>query len=94
MVKKDIGAANGPGNVPPELILYDTAEAARILRLSERTMAEWRACRGDGPGFTRYGKRSGHVLCSQQDLFDFVRANKIDSTTIKADKSATRRSAR
>jgi len=48
--------------------LYTTKEAARFLRISHRTLEDWRLT-GEGPYFIKLGRR---VLYRESDLLAFI----------------------
>jgi excisionase family DNA binding protein len=56
--------------------LLTTKEAARLLRVSHRTMEEWR-CRGGGPPFIKLGRRAVRYCeeALQRFIFDSVQTN-------------------
>lgn len=51
-------------------------EAARYLRISERSLERWRV-EGTGPKFRRFGRR---VVYAQHDLVEWAEANTFTST--------------
>jgi hypothetical protein len=53
-----------------------TKEAARFLKLSHRTLEEWRQL-DSGPAYRRMGRRILYRLC---DLIDFVEQGALPST--------------
>jgi predicted DNA-binding transcriptional regulator AlpA len=59
------------------MTLLTAAEAARLLRLSERTLERLR-CQGFGPKFVKLKRR---VLYQQSDLSEWVAARVVRSTS-------------
>lgn len=57
-----------------------TGEAAKYLRISERTLETWRQT-GRGPEFSRAGRV---CLYTRRDLDDWVESRKVRSTSDKA----------
>ncbi|TIM22854.1 MAG: helix-turn-helix domain-containing protein [Mesorhizobium sp.] len=57
--------------------LLDAREAALTLRVSVKTLANWR-CSGKGP---RYAKLGARVVYNDHDLNDFVRHSTFRSTS-------------
>lgn len=56
--------------------LFTTKEAARYLRVSHRTMEDWRY-KGGGPSFSKAGKR---ILYRKGDLDAFLTARTFQNT--------------
>jgi hypothetical protein len=65
--------------VTEQLVLYTEDEAAEIMRLSPRTLQQWRL-RGRGPRYHKLGKR---CLYTMKALVAFVQANERQSTSEK-----------
>ena len=79
-----VGTAAEPGvlfagftHLQPDVLL-DEVEAGRFLRLSPRTMQQWRV-KGDGPRFVRLSARC--IRYRVQDLRDFVTQSLRTSTS-------------
>lgn len=58
-------------------MLLTQAEAAELLRLSERTLERWRVV-GGGPVFCKLGKR---VLYRRADLEKWIASHVVNSTS-------------
>ena len=71
-------------NPPPAPRFVDTAEAARILGLSPRTLEKQR-CQGRGPAYHKLG---GRVLYALVEL-EALRAQRGPSTMVYADGSVS-----
>ncbi len=54
-----------------------TAETARLLRVSEVTLARWRI-EGQGPAFNKFGKR---VLYARDDVLTWAKSQRRTSTS-------------
>ena len=58
-------------------IFFTEPEAARLLRVSERSLQRWRGS-GEGPTFVRAGRR---ILYRPDDIEAFLEASKARSTS-------------
>lgn len=58
------------------LALFTTKEAAKLLRVSHRTLEDWRL-RGEGPQFQKWGRL---VRYRRRDLADFTNRPRFTNT--------------
>ena len=64
-------------NVTQDTVFDDQAEAAKLLRHTERTLEKWRV-RGEGPPFLKIGRR---VLYDRAAVIAWARSRQRTSTS-------------
>lgn len=64
-------------------VLMDSEEAARLLRVSVRTLEGWRYA-GTGPRFVKFGRGKGaNVMYRVTDLNDWLAEHTVETGEIK-----------
>ena len=58
-------------NETDSIFLIDSKEAAFVLGISSRTLANWR-CKGRGPAYIRLGKKRSPVMYRVSDVQDWI----------------------
>lgn len=64
---------------PIPIFLIDSKEAAFVLGISSRTLANWR-CKGRGPAYIRLGKKRSPVMYRLSDVQDWIVEHQVKAS--------------
>lgn len=72
-------------NETDSIFLIDSKEAAFVLGISSRTLANWR-CKGRGPAYIRLGKKRSPVMYRVSDVQDWIVEHQVRRAEMLADR--------